>query len=339
MKKLIYLMSIFSLFIITGCVNDEPVVTQIKDEFIINVPASISHNYNVESLYGKRNYQVTKVKSAVDITKAGSYEVLVTVVDNKNVEYNFNYIVIVVDEVAPVIQLSQYAQNAIQDYLYFALNSKPNIKKLISVSDNSDTENTKGSVITIEPEIDTSKIGEGSFNLVVTDSSGNQSVELFNYMVLEKAPVYNIEEIIGYFNKQEGCNFTYEVNEIYKTYEVYEDVPKCTLVTAHNEEYDLPVIEREIRFNILEQTVTTRHQKLDEEVDSTTLTFYFNSDLSFSEVTSFRCIDNIGCGYFPLERSGFEKHIYEYGVIYSKLNHFLNHNGMGQDGKNLFFYN
>lgn len=188
MKQLFIVLMIVLVFL-TGCSQTtefNPKIKQIINKIEVYSeydPLSFVSNISSDDVI------IEVVDNPIDITKPGNYNITYSISNKDNQSVELSYLVAVVDETKPTIQL-------ITD-ITTNVNQEIDFSNFVTVSDNYDTNLSNN--LTINGNYNLNEAGEYQVQLQVTDSSNNTAVKTVTIYVVkdETNDTNNSNSIVG----------------------------------------------------------------------------------------------------------------------------------------------
>jgi hypothetical protein len=180
-----------------------PTITMLKDKIRIkkNTNYELSQYFSIVDNYDKELR--IEYYDEIDESCVGSYDCTIVAVDTSNNQSSYKFTVEVYDDNIPKIEYLG-EPNGIE----IMIGSTPNLKDLFKATDESDGDITNRIEL---PVIDTSILGETTYDVKVSDLAGNyNSISIRVKIVDNVAPVislYNNEITLDYYENLEKYNF------------------------------------------------------------------------------------------------------------------------------------
>ena len=188
MKRFLFILILFAIML-CGCnksTSFEPNVTQVIEKIEVNEtydPLSFIRNVSND------NYSISVLKDEIDISKIGNYNVTYSISDNNNHSKDLTYLISVVDETKPTIQLITDITTTVNENFI--------LSNFVQVLDNYDVNLTNS--LEIDGEYDVSKVGEYQVKLVVSDSSNNTSTKTVTIYVVANDEIKTSNDLVGVY--------------------------------------------------------------------------------------------------------------------------------------------
>lgn len=195
------IISILTIFILTGCFGKEKIILIDKLEFEINSEVPL-----ISLIKNPKDIDIVNHDELIDTSKLGEKEITIKYYNKKKEEKNIIFKIKIVDTTSPSIECLEIIETSISNQL--------DLLKDVKVTDNS------GEIIlpTVEGEYDYDKVGEYNLKYVATDISGNKIEKPFVLKVNEASIkktgyyVYNMGSSLHGVKFKENGEAIYEAN-------------------------------------------------------------------------------------------------------------------------------